>query len=251
VSALDPKATLFVDIPEVGGAGRPKTALYFPPAVTRSSPYNLLVYLHGDRMVPVEKWITSDPRFPLRERVEASGKSLVLVVPSLTTSSHAGQLENDPDWYIDRVLEEIGRADNGAPATLGKLVIAAHSGGGVRMFEMMTGMSKYKANLVECWGFDCLYQPVGDPKPYNIPKGRVWAPRPHPLSGEIEYQWATSMVPLRVHYLKQGSTAIRSENLDNLNYDIPYCRALVWPTHQPHDFIPRAHIAERLERLSV
>jgi len=243
--------TVFVDIPEVGGAGRGKTALFFPTAVKRKQPYNLLIYLHGDRMPPVEKWFTSDPRFPFREKVEASGKSLVLVAPSLTWSSRAGKLETDPDWYIDRVLEEIGKADGGDPAKIAKLVIAAHSGGGIRMYQMMSGMTRYKSNLVECWGFDCLYQPVGDPIPYKIPKGRVWAPRPHPLIGEIEYLWATSMVPFRVHYLVDGSTSTRSTNLDNLNYDVPYCRALVFPTRHAHDVIPGAHISERLLGVSV
>jgi hypothetical protein len=250
-TALDPKSTLYVDIPEVGGPGRPKTALYFPPAVTRTSPYNLLVYLHGTGMPPVENWLASDARFPLREKVAASGKKLVLVVPSLTGDCHAGKLEKDPDWYLDRVLQEIGAADGGPAATIGKLVIAAHSGGGIRMFEMTTGMVKYKSTLAECWGFDCLYQPIGDPKRYTIPKGRVWPPNPHPLLGEIEYKWATSLIRFYVHYLLAGSTAIRSENLDNLNYDIPYCRAIVQSTRQPHHLIPREYIGERLDHMQL
>lgn len=248
---LDPKSTLFVDIPEVGGPGRTKTALYFSPAVARKPPYHLLIYLHGHGLPSVEKWLLTDSRFPLRERIAASGKSLVLVVPSLTNLSGGGKLQTDPDWFVDRVLEEIGKADGGPAAALGKLVLAAHSGGGIRMYEMATGVSKYKSNLLECWGFDCLYQAVGDPKRYTIPKGRVWPPHPHPLLGEIEYKWGISMIPLRIHYLLGGSTAIRSENLDNLNYDIPYCRALVYSTRQEHNLIPREHIGERLTRLTL
>jgi hypothetical protein len=247
-------ATVYTDISEVGTAARPKTALFFPSSVTRKSTYNILLYLHGDSMPGVERWLAADKRFPFREIVEVGGKNLVLVIPSLSEKSRGGKLETDPDWYLDRVLEEIGKADGGPPATMSKLVIAAHSGGGLRMFEMTNGMKKYRKNLIECWGFDCLYQAVGAPIPYTINKGRIWPPNPHPLMNEIEYKWAKSMIPFRVHYLLKkfgGSTAIRSENLDNLNYDIPYCRALVFSTTKAHEQIPAAYMPERLKALTL
>lgn len=257
--------TLLVNIPEVAGsAGRPSTALFFPSSLKRDSVYNLLLYLHGKELPPVDEWLIAkpdrtvpnkadwkpDPRFTLREKVEESGKNLVLVVPSLDVACKAGKLATHPDWYVDRVLEEIGKTDGGKTATLGKLVIAAHSGGGLRMYEAVTALSTYKPNLVECWGFDCLYW-YDDPKPWK-PKAGAAPPNPHPLEGSLEYRWATSGIRIRVHYLsdpKTGSTIIRSENLATLSSEIPGCKAEVYKTTQPHNLIPREHMRERLDAL--
>jgi hypothetical protein len=46
---------------------------------------------------------------------------------------------------------------------LGRLVVACHSAGGRAMRNLVGSLGRYKGNLAECWGFDCLYGQLAAP----------------------------------------------------------------------------------------
>ena len=135
-----------------------------------------------------ELWGGSCPRFPLRELVNRSGKNVVLVAPRLRGVEGSGlHLDMAADEFLTKVVafiaDRVTRAPfkrqgaapsadrKDAPAkdatakdattkdatamSIGKLILAAHSGGGTPMLRM--AQTAKVAKVSECWGFDSMY----------------------------------------------------------------------------------------------
>jgi len=159
--------------------------LLFTPGLTAGTAVNVVLYLHGNMFSGFEA---------LRQRVFASvggaGKALAFAMPRL------GDIPNGNDWFatranldnfLDGVLLAAGELINEqtagkclidrdeewnrfgptgrrvTPATLGNLIIAAHSGGGFPMWAIVNNGSARLANLKELWFFDCLYASMDQP----------------------------------------------------------------------------------------
>jgi hypothetical protein len=237
--------TFFIDIPEVGGQDRPKTAIYFPPAYGEGKVFNMLLYLHGMDAKPIDEYLQQAVH-ALREKVTESGKNVVFVAPSMADRQgkkcDAGKLETDPDWYIDKVREAIKKQE-GSVAALNGLIIACHSGGGRPIINVVKNLDKYKPRFKEAWGFDCLYGPKGDPGvPWN---GKDAKTRPPATSQEMI--WANTMNKSFVYYF-DGEPTIRARNLELLAKENPSFDVVV--THSnavSHDAVPKTHLTSRLK----
>jgi hypothetical protein len=218
-----PGSTFYSDN-SLGNWAKP-TGIYLPPGVdVDAGPVNVLLYLHGWYVDGPEHLFNGD-RAQVRKQVLASGKSVALVAPYLgkggngTTYAVDGlkgrfgeiyltqilntlALMRDPDkfpppWQRSTLsLDGLTEATSFGPhMKLGKLVIGCHSGGGEGMRYLVESLGRYKGNLAECWGFDCLY---GE----NAKDAKFW------------FEWVTSTVgrPLFVSYGK--STVNESVKLD-------------------------------------
>jgi hypothetical protein len=169
-------------IAEDGSASSHKGVLLFTPGLRAGAAVNVVLYLHGNMFGGFEA---------LRTRILASvsgaGKALAFAMPSLEDTpgplSWIGTRANF-DSFIDGVLlaaaEQINEQTAGkclvdrdqewnrggptgnrvTPATLGNLVIAAHSGGGFPMWTAANNHSANLSSLKELWFFDCLYADV-------------------------------------------------------------------------------------------
>jgi hypothetical protein len=191
LKAEDPQTaaglTMFSD-PLLGTWSKP-TGVYVPPSVDiDKGVVNVLLWLHGWYVRRIEDLFTMD-RSGVRRQVLASGKNVVLVAPYLGHGhGGAGATYNTADlrghWgelYLNQVLSTLAlardpktydaprersnltlaglaqAADFSPRLRLGKLIIACHSGGGAGMRNLVGALGRYKGNLAECWGFDCLY----------------------------------------------------------------------------------------------
>jgi hypothetical protein len=104
--------------------------------------------------------------FMLREEVNKSGKNVILVVPTLGPVSDFGKLKDEGgvQAFLDQILDGLWRngphAGQAERPTIRRLILAAHSGGGVplrRLAQVLGNDAAYKDRLKECWGFDSIY----------------------------------------------------------------------------------------------
>jgi D-alanyl-D-alanine carboxypeptidase len=165
----DPKKPVFVPEKDT----EKLTAIFAPSHFNPAVSTDLIVYLHGhktlhpDTGASIKAYLnyTRQPYFKLRETIKESGKNVLLIAPTLGPRSQYASLVSEFDAYMDKVTaainEYIVKQKNAKAFKPGRLIIAAHSGGGSAMLAIANSGSKYAANIAEYWGFDSLYQGGG------------------------------------------------------------------------------------------
>ena len=185
---------------------RPMTGIFIPENYAVQPAVDLILYLHGHKTdkpgsdaLIAEYWDKAYPVFGLREEINASGMNVILVAPTLALKSEPGDLARADglDKYLDKVLMALkayGPYKDATP-TLGNLILAAHSGGGMYMRRLATSGNRAAGNVRECWGFDSLYN-----------------------SGDVDQwrRWAKSDAQKRrlYSYYRGGSPRENSQNLE-------------------------------------
>ncbi|HMP79362.1 MAG TPA: DUF2272 domain-containing protein [Pirellulaceae bacterium] len=209
------------------------TGVYLPPNFQWSSALNVILYLHGFKGNQTRTSIRSTwnaPRGPqaaLREAVQASGRNVLFVAPTLGTRSSAGWLttRGGLDRFLGMVIGGLANqiGINMTPA-LARLVLACHSGGGKPMRDIAAAHNLVASRIRECWGFDSMY---------NRGHDRFWA------------EWASNRPGSRVfvYYLPGTQTQALSVSLANMR--VPNVR-VVASRARGHSLVPVAHLAERI-----
>lgn len=190
---------------------QPMTGVFLPANYRFTPQVDVILYLQGHHRSPVQRNrspapgyyptnLTIDqywnrqfyPFFAFREGVNASGKNAVLVAPTLGARSESGSLIQATgfDAYIDQVLASIRTyyapsMQFDQPLSLGNLILACHSGGGLPMRTIALSNAAYARRIRECWGFDCTYN-TGDDTGWAS-----WAKR-NPTSNLFIYYIANS-----------------------------------------------------------
>lgn len=185
-----PDSTLYVDINLGCTKSAPKaapvcpipmTGIFIPQNYLPTDSVDLILFLQGyhthnviKRKAPSPGYFPSNltinqywnrtayPFFALREEVNASAKNVILVAPTLGPRSQAGSLIKPGgfDAYLDQVMAALsayGPYRKRQSPSVGQIILACHSGGGLPMRQIALSKEKYAANIRECWGFDCTY----------------------------------------------------------------------------------------------
>lgn len=238
-----PAYTLYVDIAlQIPlGQARSMTGIFVPEDYRPQSKIDLIVYLPGHKSW--EKWNPMKPNFsidaywrlppfPLREGVNQSRKNLILVAPTLGAKSQPGVLARPGgfDAFLDQVMAALkqdgpyGRAQKNP--SVGNVILACHSGGGLPMRQIAAGADRYAAQVRECWGFDSTYFTGDD---------TVWA------------RWARSRphAKLYIHYIPGSpteglSSRLRSKRVPNVFVEESTPRG-------GHNWVPIAHWKDRIQ----
>ena len=231
-----PRTTLYAKIDlgitdRFGIKAAPITGIFVPDGFVSGPTVDIVLWLHGfkgdaNRRLSIDQYWNAT-RFAyggFREGVNASGRNVILVAPTLGSRSEAVDLlkPGGLDTYLAKVLGVLGK---GVPSGLGNLILACHSGGGKPMRALAGGSDKALANLRECWGFDCTYNSGDDV---------FWA------------KWARSRPSARsyFYYIKNSPTARLSEALRDKR--VP--NAIVLPSKDNrHNYVPITHWRERLQ----
>ena len=237
------QSTLYVDIDlkivdKFGITAPPVTGIFIPDGYAPGAAVDLILYLHGFKADAIKRqaidqyW--NSQRFPygaFREGVNASGRNVILVAPTLGSHSEAKRLlePGGLDTYIAQVLAALHaygpyRQASSAPA-LGNLIFACHSGGGWPMRQLAGGQDGVLARVRECWGFDCTYNRGDD---------AFWA------------GWALARPNARVYiyYIPGSKTAPLAEGLRNRRVQ----NAIVQPSRDKrHNYVPITHWRERIQ----
>jgi hypothetical protein len=235
--------TLYVEIDlkildKFGITAPPVTGIFIPDGYAVGATADLILYLHGFKADAIKRQAIDQywnaQRFPygaLREGVNASGRSVILVAPTLGSRSEAKRLlePGGLDAYITQVLAALhahgpSRRASSAPS-LGNLVFACHSGGGWTMRQIAGRSARALAHLRECWGYDCTYNKGDD---------AFWA------------GWARARPNARVYiyYIAGSPTARLAEALRDRR--VP--NAIVRPSRdRRHNYVPITHWKERIQ----
>jgi len=216
------------------------TGIYIPARYLLQPQVDLILYLQGYHTlypsISIDRYWSGSRRFPfwpLRERLNQSGKNVILVAPTLGPRSEVGSLTADPqgfDAYLDKVM--LALAEHGPYRTtgqnpiVGNIIIACHSGGGYPMRQLALSQQRYSLNIRECWGFDCLY---------NTDDETLWA------------QWARSNpdVKLYIYYLRDTqarSRKLQLQRVANVLVQRSSARGL-----RAHDWVPLTHWQDRIQ----
>ena len=178
-SETDPKKlTLYFDDLDLKNDARSQlTGVFFPEKYQPSDKLKVLLYLFGHGNPSIDQhWVNQPAKktgkpddYLIREELNASGKNLVLVAPTLGPKSGAGLLvTNGINWYLKQVLDRL-KANAPAELKIGDttavtdVFVMAHSGGGVPLLALAEAIpGDNSGNLIrELWGLDCLYAPPG------------------------------------------------------------------------------------------
>jgi hypothetical protein len=119
-------------------------------ASQRGPDIDIVLYLHGfqqpDGVRSISQYLIKDYG-QLRQRLNASGRNVILVAPTLGPKSEPGNLtaHGGLDLLLGRALAAIrAHAGDGWPdvLTLRSLIIACHSGAGVDERELVGGTGR-------------------------------------------------------------------------------------------------------------
>lgn len=172
--------TLYLPI-KLNNTVLPKVGVFIPEHFQLTAAVNLIVYFHGNIESVCEtepgpfgtkgiEYYLDTPLFRcLREELDASKANAILIAPTLSIkfgsvtpswSPRYGDLNEDGkfDFLINETLTRLrGSEALPADAQVGKIILSAHSAGGVAMMKILQASNALKANIAECWGFECLY----------------------------------------------------------------------------------------------
>lgn len=240
--------TLYVEIDlgivDHGITAVPMTGIFIPQGFVPGRAVDVILYLHGhkpekNRQLTIDQYWDRQ-RFPygaFREGVNASGRNVILVAPTLGAHSEAGRLVKSGglDAYLDQVLVALRahgpQSLKDARPGLGTLILVCHSGGGKPMRRLADGPDRALAGLRECWGFDCTYNKAGGA--FKTGDDTFWA------------NWARARPNAKVYiyYIPGSQTAPLSESLRNKG--IP--NAIVTPSKDGrHNYVPITYWQDRI-----
>jgi hypothetical protein len=222
---------------------RQLSAIYFPPAVNRSSrSIDIILYLHGHRTsIPGERssiWTYLKHKcWPLREHLAATRKAAVLVAPTLGPQSQSGTLlaPGGLDRYLEGVLAASrGYWQSGVAPEIRHLILAGHSGAGAPMRALANSQNRAAALLKEVWGFDCTYSAKHDADAVEWTQWARSAPQSH----------------LYIYYLRGAPTrqqAVKLRDRAKLpNVSVLESNATVRERIHPHYWVPIQHWSDRI-----
>lgn len=164
----------------------PKIGVFIPlgfqpvTAIKNARPFSaidIIVFLHG-HIYPCDNngvskfdkggieyyWNTPGFMF-LREELASSGRNALLIAPTFTNklnrnSNSFGHLDENAkfDFLLNECLSNLKNINlipkDSEPR---HIVLAGHSAGGLPMQSILWAKNSLGRNIVECWGFECLY----------------------------------------------------------------------------------------------
>ncbi len=147
------------------------TGVFFPAGYSFPATMNVILYFHGHKQgkfTNIDRyWNGSVHNVKLREDINATGKSAVLIAPTMGENPGSG-INSDMgifgkprggDDFLDEVRTWIRKyvpqySSANVTPDIGNVVLAGHSGaGGILSLQSRT----MGANICEVWGFDSMY----------------------------------------------------------------------------------------------
>jgi hypothetical protein len=230
---------------DLGNGANKVTMVCVPAGYKQSAKANVILFLHGTGQKSAELYLgQADHALGTKLDVQGTPQDVILIVPTLSDDARGGKLGGtDADdvpsgplkWFLPLVWAELQKqspnppiADFSDAGKVGKLVLAAHSGGGKVMLALARTRDSddYTKKLAECWAFDALYgQPHSTPEAAPDPGDdqKTWTSWETKNRAQREMLWAewlgSSGVPFFLYCAtgkSGGGTGTRSTSLDKL-----------------------------------
>jgi len=167
------------------------TGVFFPAGFKFTSPINVLLYFHGHKLGEFKTinqyWNGNLHGIRLREDVNAAGKNVVLIAPTMgenpgSSLNPAMGIFRQPgggDDFLAEVARWIGKyvpQYNKAAPGIGNVVLAGHSGAGGILSQQAKTMT---SRVCEVWGFDSMY-------------GEGWVDKLHKQAIDVAGNWVAT-----------------------------------------------------------
>lgn len=162
--------TLFLDIDlhishsSSQSPAKAMTAVYVPDRTKLRPPFDVIFYFHGWKKtsgITIQDYL-KDPQFDLRGSILKSKKrDVILVAPTLGDKAAYGLMGNadQANNYLEQVTNGIHKhlfGGTGDRKTIGRLILAAHSGGG-EAIRALSGFASVDKSIEEVWCIDSTY----------------------------------------------------------------------------------------------
>jgi hypothetical protein len=169
---LNLKIDLGVAVGKGQAAVSPMTVVYAPDPKQLDAQVDILLWFHGhkgqlNKAVNLRGFSAGDyllvPEFKFREFIlKTSKRKFLLVFPTLGDKSGAGLLnqQGQAEAFLQQVLNGVRAKMNPKVTGIGKIVLAAHSGGGAIMGRV-AGYGGTFDKVREIWCVDCTYGSAG------------------------------------------------------------------------------------------
>jgi hypothetical protein len=275
----------YLDNIDLKNGAKTLTAVCVPNGYTAGAQANIILYLHGTDQTSIQDYLKQRVH-DLRAVLDSPSpvKQAILIAPTLTKAAQGGKLGGDDSdsvpsgalkWYLPLVSTELQKkspnppiTDFGTPGKVGKIILAAHSGGGKVMLALARtkgASDDYADKIAECWGFDCLYGQAGGPlsNPHAAPDPKdsqpSWTTWETANNAHREVLWADWLGSNGVEFYlycatgKQGGgTGTRSTNLDKLAKRRSLSNVhITFDGTASHDGLLKPRFLERLKALTL
>ncbi|MDS4021843.1 MAG: hypothetical protein RKR03_15295 [Candidatus Competibacter sp.] len=164
------EATYYFPI-RVMSKGDNATGIFFPSGFKFPNKIDVILYFHGHKAGEFstinEYWSGKLHNIRLREDINATGKQVVLIAPTLGAAPGSGinpdmgifANPGGADDFLAEVVEWIGKyvpqyAAKKQVPKIGAIVLAGHSGAGGILSQQVKTM---RSSICEVWGFDTMY----------------------------------------------------------------------------------------------
>lgn len=149
------------------GIANNTTAVYVPDRKQLGNTIDVILYFHGHKDGKTQdiQHVFNDDRNPMRQALGSSlKKHFIFVAPQLGSKAEGGDLNTDVKPMLDQVMLALeAYLPLGSTPTVGKIVLAGHSGAGERL-RVVAPQTWVDSKLLEVWCFDCLYTGWREPK---------------------------------------------------------------------------------------
>lgn len=144
---------------------RLKTGIFIPTGFNASSEIDIVLYLHGlfargNEPVGIDAyWKTYSN---IRDYFYTCRRNAILIAPGLGKDPQKDEVilnqKGGLDKFLSACFKEI-KTGGYLPASsaIGNIIIAAHSAGGKPLARIAADKGLLNDQIIECWGFDCLY----------------------------------------------------------------------------------------------
>ena len=142
-----------------------KTGVFIPAGFSQSNKVDIVIYLHGQFRYGNEKcgikyyWTSYSN---IRECFSQSQRNAILIAPTLGRDPQSPAIllksSGGLDNFVSACLKELITKTLLPPGSEPRnIILAAHSAGGSPLSKILTNPNNLLNNVIECWGFDCLY----------------------------------------------------------------------------------------------
>ena len=160
-----------------------KTGVFIPAGYRKEDKVDLIVYFHGlydygNKINGIEYYWKNYSN--IRACFAESRRNAILLAPTLTSDPQQSIIvfgkPNGFDNYVTECFKELkSRNFLTAGAEPHRIILAGHSAGGSVLRRILGGKNQLLSNVIESWGFDCLYNYSWESLKTSVPFHHYWA----------------------------------------------------------------------------